>query len=403
MNCDDRIILHCDINNFFASVECATRPDLVGRPVAVAGDPKKRTGIILAKNEIAKKYGVATGEPIWQAMQKCPDLICLAPHHALYEKISKRIIEIYKCYTDQIEPFGIDECWLDLTTCQKLFPDAEKVAYEIRQRIKNEIGVTASVGISFCKLFAKLASDMKKPDATTSIHRDNFKQIIYPLPIDTIIGIGRRMKKKLVRMNINTLGDLAQADIRALQAKFGVVGVRLKEKLLGFDFDPVANVDDLDPVKSVGNGTTTIKDICTEQEVKQTIQYLACSVSRRLREKGFRCANIGVSIKNASLHTLHHEKTIMLPTNDEIEIAKEAMRIIHEFWEFGEPIRAVRLCCSTLSSTKDNEQTNFFSALTSKADKINAAVDFLNKKYCRKVVKLAAITKSDFINSDSFD
>ena len=211
------------------------------------------------------------------------------------------------------------------------------------------------------------------------------------------------MKKNLVRMNINTLGDLAQADIRALQAKFGVVGVRLKEKLLGFDFDPVANVDDLDPVKSVGNGTTTIKDICTEQEVKQTIQYLACSVSSRLREKGFRCANIGVSIKNASLHTLHHEKTIMLPTNDEIEIAKEAMRIIHEFWEFGEPIRAVRLCCSTLSSTKDNEQTNFFSALTSKADKINAAVDFLNKKYCRKVVKLAAITKSDFINSDSFD
>lgn len=189
MNCDDRIILHCDINNFFASVECATRPDLVGHPVAVAGDPKKRTGIILAKNEIAKKYGVATGEPIWQAMQKCPDLICLAPHHALYEKISKRIIEIYKCYTDQIEPFGIDECWLDLTTCQKLFPDAEKVAYEIRQRIKNEIGVTASVGISFCKLFAKLASDMKKPDATTSIHRDNFKQIIYPCRLIQLLGL----------------------------------------------------------------------------------------------------------------------------------------------------------------------------------------------------------------------
>lgn len=402
MNCDDRIILHCDINNFFASVECAAHPELANKPVAVAGDPKKRTGIILAKNEIAKKFGVTTGEPIWQAMQKCPELVCLPPHHLLYEKISKQIIEIYKCYTDQIEPFGIDECWLDLSTCQKLFPDAEKVAFEIRQRIKNEIGVTASIGISFCKLFAKLASDMKKPDATTSIHRSNFKKIIYPMPIDAIIGIGKRMKKNLVRMNINTLGDLAQADVRVLQAKFGVVGVRLKEKLLGFDFDPVSDLCDLDPVKSVGNGTTTIKDICTEQEIKQTIQCLASSVSRRLREKGVRCANIGVSIKNSALHTLHHEKTIAFPTNDEIEITKQAMQVIHEFWDFDEPVRAVRLCCSSLHA-KQNEQTSLFSESTSKNDKINEAIDFLNKKYCRKVVRIAAITKNDFINSDLID
>lgn len=397
---DERIILHCDINNFFASVECATRPELKNKPVAVAGDPKKRTGIILAKNEIAKKFGVSTGEAIWQAKQKCPDLVCLAPHHKKYEQISKKIIEIYKCYTDQIEPFGIDECWLDLTTCQRLFPDAEKVANEIRERIKNEIGVTASVGVSFCKLFAKLASDMKKPDATTIISRKDFKKTIYPLPIDAIIGIGRRMKKNLVRMNINTLGDLAAADVRVLQAKFGVVGVRLKEKLLGFDFDPVSNVDELDPVKSVGNGTTTLKDICTEQEVKQTLQYLACSVSRRLREKGLKCQNIGVSIKNSSLHTLHHERTILIPTNDEIEIAKEAMRVVREFWDFDEMIRSVRLCCSTLSSTNGEEQTNFFSQLTTKADKINLAVDHLNKKYSRQVVKLAAISKSDIINPD---
>lgn len=397
---DERIILHCDINNFFASVECATRPELKDKPVAVAGDPKKRTGIILAKNEIAKKFGVSTGEAIWQAKQKCPDLVCLSPHHKKYEKISKQIIEIYKCYTDQIEPFGIDECWLDLTTCQRLFPDAEKVASEIRERIKNEIGVTASVGVSFCKLFAKLASDMKKPDATTVISRKDFKRIIYPLPIDAIIGIGRRMKKNLVRMNINTLGDLAQADIRALEKKFGVVGVKLKEKLLGFDFDPVANIDDLDPIKSVGNGTTTLKDICTEQEIRQTLQFLSCSVSRRLREKGLKCQTISVSIKNSSLHTLTHEKTILIPTNDEIEIAKEAMRIVREFWGFDEMIRAVRLCCSTLSNTTGTEQTNFFSALTTKTDKINLAIDHLNKKYSRQVIKLAAISNSDIINPD---
>lgn len=201
-------------------------------------------------------------------------------------------------------------------------------------------------------------------------------------------------------MNINTLGDLAQADIRALEKKFGVVGVRLKEKLLGFDFDPVANIDDLDPIKSVGNGTTTLKDICTEQEIKQTIQFLSCSVSRRLREKGLKCQTISVSIKNSSLHTLTHEKTILIPTNDEIEIAKEAMRIVREFWGFDEMIRAVRLCCSTLSNTTGAEQTNFFSALATKTDKINLAIDHLNKKYSRQVIKLAAISNSDIINPD---
>ncbi len=400
MNCDERIILHCDINNFYASVECATRPDLKDKPVAVCGDPKKRTGIVLAKNQLAKKFGVSTGDAIWEAKLKCPDLVCLAPHHSTYEKISKQIIEIYKCYTDQIEPFGIDECWLDLTTCQKLFKDPEHVASEIRERIKSEIGVTASVGISFCKLFAKLGSDLKKPDAQTVITRQNFKKLIYPLPIDAIIGIGRRMKKSLLKMNIRTLGDLAQADVRVLQSKFGIIGPRLKEKLLGFDFDPVANIDALDPVKSVGNGTTTIKDIVTEAEVKQTIQHLACSVAKRLREKQFLAKVISVSIKNSDLHTLHHEKTIFIPTNDEVEITRQAMQVVREFWHFDEPIRSVRICCSGLIGAQSNRQTNFFCELQTPADKINVAIDTLNKKYHKQVVRLACVGSSNFINPD---
>ena len=197
MKLKERVILHCDANNFFASCECLDKPELLSQPVAVSGNPAKRTGIILAKNEIAKKAGVCTGEAIWQAKQKCPQLVCLPPHHEFYQTVSDRLKNIYLTYTDHVESFGIDECWLDVTDSQKLFGDGMQIAETIRKRVKSEIGITVSIGVSFCKIFAKLGSDMKKPDAITQISKQDYKKMTYNLPLTDVIGFGRRLSATL--------------------------------------------------------------------------------------------------------------------------------------------------------------------------------------------------------------
>ncbi|MEG1499733.1 MAG: DNA polymerase IV, partial [Clostridia bacterium] len=298
---NNRIILHCDINNFFASVECATKPELKNKPVAVSGNPAKRTGVILAKNEIAKSFGVSTGEAIWQAKAKCKDLVCLPPHMELYQEISEQIKVIYKQFTDKIEPFGIDECWLDVTDSAHLFGGGEKIAEKLRSMIKRTFNMTASVGISFCKLFAKIGSDLKKPDAQTLISRENFEELLYPMPACSIIGVGKSTQKTLAHLNINTLGELAKSDEKMLKSKLGIVGVMLKQKLLGNDFDEVTDISEEEEIKSIGNGTTTIKDIFTREEVEKTVYHLSEMIATRLRQHSFCAATVGVSIKNADL------------------------------------------------------------------------------------------------------
>ena len=272
---NDKVILHCDVNNFYASVECASRPELKGKPVAVSGNPKTRTGIILAKNDVAKSQGVKTGESIFEAKQKCPSLICLPPHFKLYEKISNKIISIYYNYTDTVESFGIDECWLDVTGSVNLFGSGKKIADSIRKEVLEKVGVTISVGVSFSKLFAKLGSDLKKPFATTVISRENFKEIVYPLPVNAVIGIGNRTLKKLEKMNILTLGDYVQIPDSILKKKFNIVALQLKQKLLG-EFEEQVVDNSLRPeVKSVGNGTTTITDITKREDVFSLVQFLS--------------------------------------------------------------------------------------------------------------------------------
>ena len=219
----DKIILHVDANSFYASVECARHPELKNLPVAVSGNPQKRNGIILAKNEIAKKCGVQTGEAIWQAKDKCPNLVCIYPDMPLYEEYSKKMHKIFEKYTHLIEGMGLDECWLDVTETAHLFGGAENLAETIRAEIKKNLGITVSVGISFCKLFAKLGSDLKKPDAQTVISRQNFKEIVYPLPIESIIGIGHRSAKKLHKMNVFTLGDFLEVPAYILKNNFSIV------------------------------------------------------------------------------------------------------------------------------------------------------------------------------------
>ncbi|MBP1763246.1 MAG: polymerase [Firmicutes bacterium] len=259
-----RTILHVDLNNFYASVECLYRPELRNFPVAVTGDAEARHGIILAKNQLAKLAGVTTGEAIWQARQKCPRLICLPPDFRKYLRFSRLARTIYADYTDQIEPFGIDEAWLDVTGSIQLFGTGPEIADTIRQRLRSELGITASIGASYNKIFAKLGSDMKKPDATTVITAENFRNIVWPLPAGELLYVGRSTQRKLKSRFINTIGDLAKADPRNLRLLLGVWGETLRQFANGLDTSPVRLSGEESIIKSIGNSTTTPRDLVNE-------------------------------------------------------------------------------------------------------------------------------------------
>lgn len=387
----ERTILHSDVNNFFASVETLSHSELKDKPVAVTGNPKKRTGIILAKNEIAKKYGVATGQAIWEAKVLCPDLVCLPPHYDLYEEISQKLASIYLEYTDFVEPLGLDECWLDVTDSLKyLGKTGKEIADELRHRIKEEFGITVSVGVSFSKLFAKLGSDMKKPDATTCIPKCKFKEMTYHLPLNVIVGIGRRLEKKFSKMNIKTIGDFVTLSDSFLQEVMGKTGIELKADLLGVRESHVQNYYTLPPPKSIGNGTTTIRDILTRAEIEKTIYFLAEKVSARLIKQGLFCQTLTISIKSNTLERSAKSQKIK-PTQSVADLAKEGMKIADKLWKYNKPIRAIRLRASYLISDKAKQLSMF-----DKEKDYSHALDLVNQKYGK--VFLASDTSS-FLNT----
>ncbi len=355
----EKVIFHIDANSFFASVEIAHNPELKGKPVAVAGNPEKRTGIILTKNHIAKSYGVETGEVIWQAKLKCPDLVCLPPHHDVYEEYSKKLRDIYEKYTDRVEGFGIDECWLDMTDSLKFFGNKIEVADRIRQEVKDTLGITVSVGISFCKLFAKLGSDMKKPDATTYIPYENFKEIIYPLPITTVIGIGKRLEKRYNQIGVFVLGDIVKIPDGVLKKKFGILGLNLKQTLLGFCTEEVKKFNDIAAPKSIGNGTTTPKDMYTKDEVYKTVNTLCEQVASRLREQNFVANSVSITIKTAEFKYYGNNARLTLATNTSSELASFCMTLLDEFWTYNQPIRAIRICSYNLKSASSSQLCMF--------------------------------------------
>ena len=266
----ERIILHSDLNNFYASVECLYHPELREKPVAVCGDPELRHGIVLAKNQLAKGCGIKTGEVLWQARQKCPELVLVPPSYERYLSYSAMAKEIYQEYTDQVESFGLDECWLDVTGSTALFGGGCTLADRIRERIRRELGVTASVGVSFNKVFAKLGSDLRKPDATTAISPRDFREKIWPLPVQTLLYVGRATQNKLQRYGIRTIGELARADRGMLQFAFGKNGLMLWAFANGLDTSPVSNIGAKSLIKSIGNSTTTPRDLLSDGEVRIT-------------------------------------------------------------------------------------------------------------------------------------
>lgn len=387
----EQTILHSDVNNFFASVETFSHSELKDKPVAVTGNPKKRTGIILAKNEIAKKYGVATGQAIWEAKVLCPDLVCLPPHYDLYEEISQKLASIYLEYTDFVEPLGLDECWLDVTDSIKyLGKNGKEIADELRHRIKEEFGITVSVGVSFSKLFAKLGSDMKKPDATTCIPKCKFKEMTYHLPLNVIVGIGRRLEKKFSKMNIKTIGEFVTLPDTFLKELMGKTGVELKADLLGVRESLVQNYYTLPPPKSIGNGTTTIRDIITRAEIEKTIYFLAEKVSARMIRHGVLCQTLTISIKSNTLERVAKSQKIK-PTQSVADLANEGMKIADKLWKYNKPIRAIRLRASSLISDKAKQLSMF-----DKEKDYSHALDLVNKKYGKVFL---ASDSSSFLNT----
>lgn len=378
----ERMVLHSDLNNFFASVECFLDPSLEGHPVAVAGNPEARHGIILAKNCEAKKYGVSTGEALWEARMKCPGIIFVAPHYEKYVEFAEKVRGIYAQYTDQVEPYGLDECWLDVTGSTRLFGNGVSVADEIRNRVHKEMGITVSVGVSFNKIFAKLGSDMKKPDATTVIARDSFREKIWPLPVGELLYIGRSSAAKLGRYGILTIGDLAEADETLLTSLMGKTGLMLRRFARGEDTSPVANIGQKNLIKSVSCGSTTPRDMTSDDDIKILLMALSTKVSSRLREYGFMCRTVQLQIRDSDLSSIVRQKKLTYPCRTSQEIYTAAYELFLKNHRVGTPVRSMSVHAADLDY-RDFEQLSFDPDLykIQRRENLECAFDEMNAKF----------------------
>ncbi len=388
---NDRIILHSDCNSFFASVECLYNPQIRNKPVAVSGDAKNRHGIILAKNETAKKYGIKTGEPIWQAKKKCPELITVLPHFDLYKRFSKMARRIYSDYTDKIEPFGLDEAWLDVT--HNIEKGGMEIAREINARVKEELGITVSIGVSFNKVFAKFGSDYKKPDAITEITRKNYKNIVWNSPAQDLLYVGKATKKKLNNIGIYTIGDIANSDIKLLRSHLGKWGDLIYGFANGYDSSPVAHMDENNDVKSIGNSTTTPRDMKTYEDVKIVMYILCDSVCRRMREQGFMARTVEISIRDNELNSFTRQCTLDDYTNLTKEITLAALQLFRRSYKMQRPLRSIGV------STTDFVHNNIprqISILKNEEKliqnkQLDKTVDILKKRFGNYVLRPAVL------------
>lgn len=373
-----RCVLHIDCNKFYASVECLYRPELRDKPMAVGGDPENRHGIILTKNEIASKYGLTVGEPLWKARQKCPDLVVVPPNYPLYLRFSALARKIYEDYSEFIEPFGLDECWIDVTGSEK---SGEEIAHEIRKRVKSQLGITVSVGVSFNKVFAKLGSDYKKPDAVTVIDESNYKDIAWSLPCGDLLMVGRSAQKKLNAYGINTIGDLADTDVAVLKSLFGKNGEMLHSFANGTECSPVRHKDEISDVKSVGNSTTAPRDLVNDEDVKTVFRVLCESVSTRLREKGLKGRVVTIYVRDKELSSFSRQMKIPANTDISTEIFYYAMKLFCTNYFWNKPIRSLGVSVSDFDVAY--EQFDFEKTVENreKQERLETAVDSLRRRF----------------------
>lgn len=379
----DRTIIHCDLNNFYASVECALNPSLQDKFVAVCGNKEHRHGIVLAKNQLAKQAGVSTGETIADAKKKCPSLVIVLPHYEYYVQYAKKIHSIYTEYTDKVESFGLDECWLDVTDSNSLFGNGKQIADKLRKEVKQKTNLTISVGVSFCKVFAKLGSDLKKPDATTVISRDNFKNVVWKLPASDMLMIGKKTIQKLSKYHINTIGDIARADEKLLKYIFGINGLKMKKWANGMDTDSVEAPTTSLANKSIGHSTTTTTDVIDLDTAKQVIWFLSDMIGIRLRQQGLLAHGVSVTIRYNTLNCISKQTQMYSSTFDGGQIAETAFSLLKTIWK-GEsdiPLRLIGVNTFDLNEVAHNVQESIFDAVNEKKEKLNFTLDKIRKKY----------------------
>lgn len=373
----EHTILHADMNAFYASVEHLYRPELAGKPLAVGGDPQARHGIVLTADYIAKRKGVKTGMALWQAREVCPELTFVPSRMDLYMRFSKMASEIYSEYTNLIEPFGLDESWLDVSASATIKGDGEKIAQEISNRIKFELGVTVSIGVSFNKIFAKLGSDYKKPDAITTMYQEEFKTKAWSLPVGDLLCVGRSTQRKLVNFGIK------RADEKILVSHLGKMGSILWAFANGYDDSPVRLENTHAPIKSVGNSVTTPRDLETDEDVKIILYILSESVAARLRENGFRCRVVEISVRDKDLNSFTRQRKIKNATNITKEIAEQAFQLFKENYNWSKAIRSLGVRGADLVTDNYWEQIDLFSSveMREKQMKMDEAVDEIRKRF----------------------
>ncbi len=395
----ERTILHCDCNSFFASVECVLDPSLWSVPMAVCGSEEDRRGIVLAKNELAKKYGIKTAETVYSARRKCPNLVTVPPHHEAYARTSAAINEIYSRFTDLYEPFSIDESWLDVTGSRALFGDGLAIAKQISEAVKKEIGITVSIGVSFNKTFAKLGSDYKKPDAITVISRENYKDILFPLPIEDMLFVGGKTATLLKSAGIRTIGDLANSSPAFLSARLGKVGEQLWHAANGLDESPVIPPAEREEIKSVSKGMTFRRDIVGREEVRLGLSVLAEEVGERLRKKGLCASTVSVSVKDPALSVVSRQCKLSPPSDLGRELANAALSLVEGLLYGDRPIRMLTVSASGLCKKDDGEQIGFFDGERDekrrKTERIEVAVDEIRHRFGSESIYSGALIDND--------
>lgn len=395
-------ILHCDLNGFFASVECVKNPELKKVPMAVCGDPDKRHGIILAKNELAKKYNVVTAETIYSAKKKCPNLVLVQGNYADYKKYSKLVNEIYLKYTEKVEPFSIDESFLDITESKKLFGTPYEIAYKIKEEVKHTLGLTISVGVSFNKILAKMGSDMKKPDAITVLNKDNYKKILYPLPVGDLLFVGKSTCNTLKNMRIYTIGDLANYDVNKLTKKLGKLGMMIHNYANGIDSDKVEVYGTKHDPKSISKGITLPEDVINIDELIIIVREICSYISMSLRNKKMKCSVVTVSIKDNLFATVNRQKQIF-KTDLFQEISSVAINILKENYIEGKRVRAITVGVSGLESSNDEVQLDLFNMCESvnkskqkqKLEIATKALDDIKLKYGKDKITFGSLVEKN--------
>ena len=396
----DRIILHSDMNCYYASIEHLHHPQHHNQPLAVGGREESRHGIILTADYLAKKHGVKTGMTIWEAKKRCPKLVIIEPHMDVYLRFSRMAREIYEEYTPLVEPFGIDESWLDVT--QSGFKgDGLKIAQEIRKRIKDELGVTVSIGVSFNKIFAKLGSDMKKPDAVTTVYRTEYQKKAWALPASDLFYVGKSTKRKLHLLGIDTIGALATADTRILEAHLGKMGLILHAFANGEDDAPVRTTGDNPIIKSIGNSTTTPRDLLNISDATIIIYALAESVAARLRENGYQCKTVEICVRDKDLYSFSRQKKLIAPSNITAEIAQAAVALVKQYYTWDKPLRSVGVRGLDLIETGGYEQQCLFvdEEVRKKLAKADRAVDEIRRRFGYQSIQRGLMYQDRYLSS----